>query len=41
MKKLSEGTGNLISRSKKLKELGANTRKELPQKIIDKASNEN
>jgi len=35
MKKLSSGKGNLVRRVEKLKELGANTTKILPQKLLD------
>ena len=38
MKKLYEGTGNLVKRAEKMKELGAKTTKSLPQNIIDRAS---
>ncbi|MFC2131953.1 DNA recombination protein RmuC [Bacteroidota bacterium] len=37
MKKLSEGKGNLISRAEKLRELGAKTKKTLPQELLDRA----
>ena len=40
MKKLSSGKGNLVRRVEKLKELGANTTKVLPQKLIDIAIEE-
>jgi len=40
MKKLSDGTGNLVSRAEKIKELGAKTTKTLPQNIIDRAKDE-
>lgn len=36
MNKLSEGKGNLIKKAQDIKELGANTRKKLPQDLIDK-----
>jgi DNA recombination protein RmuC len=38
MKKLHEGTGNLVRRAEKMKELGAKTTKQLPQTLIDRAS---
>ena len=38
MKKLYDGTGNLVKRAEKMKELGAKTTKQLPQSIIDRAS---
>ncbi len=38
MKKLSEGTGNLVLRAQKMKELGAKTNKELPQPLVERAS---
>jgi DNA recombination protein RmuC len=37
MKKLTEGTGNLIRRTEKLKEMGANTSKGLNSKLLDRA----
>ncbi len=37
MKKLYEGTGNLVRRAEKMKELGAKTSKQLPQSLIDRA----
>ncbi len=37
MKKLSEGRGNLVSRSEKIKELGAKATKSLPQNLIERA----
>ncbi|MDX1627471.1 MAG: DNA recombination protein RmuC [Fulvivirga sp.] len=37
MKKLYEGRGNLVSRAKKIKELGAKASKSIDQKLIDKA----
>ncbi len=40
MNKLSEGTGNLIKRAEKIKELGAKTTKSLPPKIVDRAEDE-
>ncbi|MES2620538.1 MAG: DNA recombination protein RmuC [Bacteroidota bacterium] len=38
MKKLHEGTGNLVRRAEKMKELGAKTTKQLPQTLVDRAS---
>lgn len=38
MKKLYEGTGNLVRRAEKMKELGAKTSKQLPQQLIDRAN---
>jgi DNA recombination protein RmuC len=40
MNKLSEGTGNLVSRTEKIKKLGAKTSKSLPQNIVDRAKDE-
>ncbi|MCH9030235.1 MAG: DNA recombination protein RmuC [Bacteroidetes bacterium] len=40
MKKLSEGTGNLVNRAEKIKKLGAKTSKSLPTKIIERAKDE-
>jgi DNA recombination protein RmuC len=40
MNKLSEGTGNLVSRTERIKKLGAKTSKSLPQNIIDRAKDE-
>ncbi|MDA3780226.1 MAG: DNA recombination protein RmuC [Bacteroidales bacterium] len=37
MNKLSTGKGNLISRVENIKKLGAKTKKEIPNKLIDKA----
>ena len=37
MKKLYDGTGNLVRRAEKMRELGAKTNKQLPQNIIDRA----
>jgi|SRR5690554_672521 len=41
MKKLTNGTGNLVSRAEKIKALGASTTKSLPQAIIDRADDDN
>ena len=38
MKKLYDGSGNLVKRAEKMRELGAKTTKQLPQNIIDRAS---
>lgn len=38
MKKLYDGTGNLVRRAEKMKELGAKTSKQLPQQLIDRAN---
>jgi len=40
MNKLVDGKGNLISRAKKIKQLGANTHKILDQKLIDEADSD-
>jgi len=40
IKKLSKGTGNLVNRAEKIKELGAKTSKSLPQNIVDRAKEE-
>jgi len=37
MKKLSDGSGNLVNRAEKIKELGAKTSKSLPQSIVERA----
>lgn len=37
MKKLYDGTGNLVRRAEKMKELGAKTTKQLPPNIIERA----
>ncbi|MCK5822865.1 MAG: DNA recombination protein RmuC [Bacteroidales bacterium] len=37
MKKLSEGSGNLIHKIETIKKLGAKSSKEIPQKLIDRA----
>jgi DNA recombination protein RmuC len=36
IKKLSTGKGNLISRSERIKELGAKTKKSLPKELLEK-----
>jgi DNA recombination protein RmuC len=38
MKKLYDGSGNLVKRAEKMRELGAKTTKQLPQNLIDRAS---
>ena len=38
MSKLTEGRGNIIKKIKNLKDLGAKTKKSLPQNIIDRAN---
>ena len=37
MKKLTDGSGNLVRRAEKIKELGAKTSKQLPQSILNRA----
>jgi DNA recombination protein RmuC len=37
MKKLYDGTGNLVRRAEKMKELGAKTTKQLPTSLLDRA----
>jgi DNA recombination protein RmuC len=37
MKKLSEGSGNIIRKIENIKKLGANTSKQIPQNILDRA----
>jgi len=37
MKKLSEGSGNLVKRAEKIKKLGAKTSKSLPQNIVNRS----
>lgn len=37
MNKLVEGSGNLVRRAERIKELGAKTSKQIPQKILDRA----
>lgn len=37
MKKLTDGSGNLVSRAEKIRELGAKTQKSLPQNIVDRS----
>ena len=38
MKKLSAGSGNLIRKIEAIKKLGAKASKEMPQKIIERAT---
>ena len=38
MKKLYEGTGNLVRRAEKMKELGAKATKDLPPSLVDRAT---
>lgn len=38
MNKLSEGSGNLVKRAEKIKELGAKTSKSLPQSLLNRAT---
>jgi DNA recombination protein RmuC len=40
MKKLHEGSGNLVSRVERIKKLGAKTTKGLPQSLLDKSDND-
>ena len=40
MNKISQGRGNLISRVEKLKTLGAKTKKALPEKLLERANEE-
>ena len=40
MKKLSDGSGNLVNRAEKIRTLGAKTSKTLPQNIVDRAKEE-
>jgi DNA recombination protein RmuC len=40
MKKLSDGSGNLVNRAEKIRKLGAKTSKSLPQNIVDRATDE-
>jgi DNA recombination protein RmuC len=40
MKKLTDGSGNLVRRVEKIKELGAKTSKSLPQNIVERAKEE-
>ena len=37
MKKLTDGSGNLIGKAQKMKELGAKAQKSLPQSLIERA----
>jgi len=38
MKKLTDGSGNLVRRAEKIKQLGAKTSKQLPQSILNRAT---
>jgi DNA recombination protein RmuC len=40
MNKLTDGRGNIIKKIENLKDLGAKTKKSLPQNIIDRANND-
>ncbi|MFC2102848.1 DNA recombination protein RmuC [Bacteroidota bacterium] len=40
MKKLTDGTGNLVNRAEKIRKLGAKTSKSLPQNIIERSKDE-
>lgn len=40
MKKLTDGSGNLVRRAEKIKQLGAKTSKNLPKSILDRADDE-
>ena len=40
MKKLTEGSGNLVRRAEKIKQLGAKTSKNLPKSVLDRADDE-
>ena len=40
MKKLTDGSGNLVRRVEKIKELGAKTSKSIPQNIVERAKEE-
>lgn len=40
MKKLHEGSGNLVSRTEKIKKLGAKTSKSLPQALLDRTDDD-
>jgi DNA recombination protein RmuC len=40
MKKLTDGRGNLISKVEKIKDLGANTNKQINQKLLDRSMGE-
>jgi len=40
MKKLHEGSGNLVSRAEKIKKLGAKVTKSLPQSLLDRSDND-
>lgn len=40
MKKLTDGSGNLVKRAEKMRELGAKTSKALPQKLVERGNDE-
>ena len=40
MKKLTDGSGNLVRRAEKIKQLGAKTSRSLPKSILDRADDE-
>ena len=40
MKKLTDGSGNLVRRAEKIKQLGAKASKNLPKSILDRADGE-
>jgi DNA recombination protein RmuC len=40
MKKLTDGSGNLVRRAEKIKQLGAKTSKSLPKSVLDRADGE-
>ena len=41
MKKLTDGSGNLVRRAEKIRELGAKTSKQLPQSLVNRADDSN
>ena len=40
MNKLTSGNGNILKKIENLKKLGAKTKKQLPQNIIDRANSD-
>ena len=40
MKKLTNGSGNLVRRAEKIKELGAKTTKSIPKAVLDRTDDE-
>ena len=40
MKKLNEGSGNLVSRTERIRKLGAKTTKSLPKSLLDSTDND-